>query len=84
MNNVGISFEILDRDCHVPVVWKKFTAHMVLNVKMDLIRKARWVLDGHRKLDREVSLYDGDVSRESVRIVLMYRAFNEIYVVFLL
>ena len=47
MHNVGIAFEILDPDAHVPVGWNKVTGHLVFDVKMDFTRKARWVLDGH-------------------------------------
>ena len=47
MHNVGVAFQILDDDEHIPVGYKKATGHMVFDVKMDFTRKARWVLDGH-------------------------------------
>ena len=40
MHNVGVSFEILDCDQHVPVICKKVTEHMDFNVKMDFTSKA--------------------------------------------
>ena len=40
MHNVGISFEILDYDRHVPVEWKKFTGNMVFDMKRDFMRKS--------------------------------------------
>ena len=51
IHNVGIDFDILDHDHHVPVGWKKVTEHMVFNVNMDFTRKACQVLDGNRKQD---------------------------------
>ena len=41
MHNVGIAFEIPERNCHVPVGWKKATGHMVFEFKMDFMRKER-------------------------------------------
>ena len=63
VKNVRIDFEILDRDRHVPVGWKKFTGHMVFNVKINLMRKVCSVLYGYITVDSEGSLYAGVVSR---------------------
>ena len=41
MYNVGIDFEILDRDHYVLVGWKKFTGHMVFDVNMDFMRNSQ-------------------------------------------
>ncbi len=48
---------------------------------MDFTRKARWVKDGHKTHATEHSTYAGVVSRESVRIALLYAALNGIDVV---
>ena len=48
---------------------------------MDFTRKARWVLDGHKTPEPNVSTYAGVVSRESVRIALTYAALNGVDVV---
>ena len=45
---------------------------------MDLTRKARWVLDGHKTLDPIGKTYAGVVSRESVHIALTYAALNDL------
>ena len=45
---------------------------------MDLTRKARWVLDGHRTPDPIGSTYVGIVSRESVKIAFTYAALNQL------
>ena len=81
MYNVGIAFEILDKDKTAPVGWSKESGHLVFDVKMDFSRKARWVLDGHRSADPIGSTYAGVVSRDSVRIALTYAALNDIDVV---
>ena len=66
MFNVRVAFEILEEDQPAPVGWKKASAHLVWDVKMDFTRKARWVLDGHKTPDPIGSTFAGVVSRESV------------------
>jgi hypothetical protein len=51
-------------------------SHTIFDVKMDLTRKARWVLDGHKQDDPVGSTYAGVISRESVRIAFTYAALN--------
>ena len=46
-----MNFEILDRDRHVLVEWKKVTGHIVFGVNMNFTRKAFWLLDGQRTED---------------------------------
>ena len=81
MTNIGIAFEILDKDTLVPVCWKKETVHLIWDVKMDVTQKARWVLDGHHQGQPEGSTYTGVVSRESVRVAMNYAALNKIDVI---
>ena len=45
---------------------------------MDMTRKARWVIDGHKTPEQLHSTYAGVVSRESVRIALTYAALNDL------
>ena len=78
MFNVGIAFEILDDDQHIPPGWKENSAHLVFDVKMDFTRKARFVFDGHKTQKPAHSTYAGVVSRESVRIALTLAALNDI------
>ena len=72
MANNTVAFQILDDDEHLPVRYTKQSGHMVFDVKMNLTRKARLVLDGHKT--------PGDVSRESVRSTLTYAALNGVAV----
>ena len=66
MKNVGIEFTILDLGKKDPPGWTKASGHLVFDVKMDFMRKARWVKDGHRSPDPTTSAYTGVVSRESL------------------
>ena len=76
MQNVGITFQILENDEATPVGWTEASGHIVFDIKMDFTRKARWVKDGHRTPDPYESNYAGVVSRESVRIAFTYAALN--------
>ena len=76
MHNVGVPFEALPEGQKTPVGWSKVTGHLIWDVKMDFTRKARWVLDGHKKTDLIGSTYDRVVYRESVRIAFTYAALN--------
>ena len=59
MCNVGVAFEILNDDQVAPMGWKHVTGHLVFDVKMSFERKARWVLDGHKKPDPLGSTHAG-------------------------
>ena len=78
MVNVGIAFEILEKEKAIPPGWSKVTGHIIFDCKMDMTRKARWVLDGHKTPDPVHSTYAGVVSREKVRIALTYAALNNL------
>ena len=76
MTNVSVAFEILPIGVKPPPGWKKSSGHLIWDVKMDFIRKARWVKDGHLTPEPSNSNYAGVVSRESVRIAFTYAALN--------
>eukprot|EP00957_Ditylum_brightwellii_P131219 10008170-Ditylum_brightwellii.AAC.1 len=59
MTNIGIAFEILPDGQSAPVGWSKVTGHLVWDVKMDFTCKARWVLDGHKTPNANISTYTG-------------------------
>eukprot|EP00957_Ditylum_brightwellii_P018850 1416957-Ditylum_brightwellii.AAC.1 len=61
-----------------PVGWNMVTGHIIFGAKMDFMRKARWVLDGHKTPDSVESTYAGVISRESVRIGFTYAALNNL------
>ena len=66
MYDVGVAFEILSPGQFPPKCWHKVTGHLVWDVKMDFMHKARWVLDGHKTLDPEGLTFAGVISRESM------------------
>ena len=66
----------MDDDEHLPVGYTQQSGHVVFDVKMDLTRKARWVLDGHKTPDIDGSTFVGEMSREIARIALTYAALN--------
>eukprot|EP00957_Ditylum_brightwellii_P189129 14396238-Ditylum_brightwellii.AAC.1 len=42
MTNIGIVFEILENDTKMPTGWNIVTGHIIFDVKMDFMWKARW------------------------------------------
>ncbi len=67
-----VAFDILGPGEKPPPGWTKSSGHLVFDVKMDFTRKARWVKDGHRTPDAITPSYAGVVSRDSIRIALVY------------
>ena len=65
MYNIGVAFKVLDEGEQAPNGWKKVTGHLVWDVKMDFMRKARWVLNGHKMPDPVGSTFTRVVSSES-------------------
>jgi hypothetical protein len=78
MENLKVAFDILPHGQKAPVGYTKSSGHLVFEVRMTLERKARWVKDGHRTKNPENSTYAGVVSRESVRIALLYAALHDL------
>jgi len=62
MYEVGVAFKILDNNEAMPVGYKRSSGHIVWDIKMDFMRRARWVRDGHRTPDLDNSKYAGVVS----------------------
>ena len=72
MENVSIAFEFKHHGYKPPPGWIKTGGHLIWDVKMDFIRKARWVKDGHKTADIVSSSFAGVVSQESVQIALIH------------
>ena len=77
MKNVMPAFQFLDDD-KVPDFYKPIVCHMVFDIKMDLTRKARLVAGGHLTEAPKESTYSSVVSRDSVRLVFMIAALNDL------
>ena len=72
MGTIVVAFEILEPNARPPPGWTRSSGHLIFDVKMDFTRKARWVKDGHRTPDAITPSYAGVVSRDSIRIALVY------------
>ena len=68
MYNIGVAFGILEDKKTAPAGYTKVSGNLIWSVKMDLTRKVRWVLDGHKAPEPVGSKYAGVVSRESAQI----------------
>jgi len=68
----------LENDQAVPVGYKWIKCHLIFDVKMDFMRKARYVAGGHMTDPPSSITYSSVVSRDSVRIAFMIAALNEI------
>ena len=76
MKNVRVAFKILEKNENIPPGFEFVPCHMVFDVKMDGTAKARLVATGCRTADPEGSTWAGVVSRETVRLALLYAALN--------
>ena len=76
MENVSVTFEVLEDGKKPSEAHKRVTFHMFYDIKMDFTRKARLSAKGCSTLNLLTSTYAGVVSRESVRIEFMYAALN--------
>ena len=78
MNDVGISFAVLEDDTISPVVWKKTKGHIVFDVKNYFASESQCLLYGQNIPDLLGSKYSGVVSRNSVRIYFVCDVLNGI------
>ena len=78
MKNCLCIFEFLDDDAPLPVGYQRIPYRIVFDVKMDLTRKARICAGGHTTDPPSSITYASVVSRDSVRIALMYAALNDL------
>ena len=66
MTKVRVSFKVIEKDLKAPTRWIKVNGHLVWDVKMDFIRKPRWVIDGQKTPNTIGSTYAGVLSRENI------------------
>ena len=77
MKNVMPVFEFND-DNVIPAFFKQISCHMIFDIKMDLMRKARLVAGGHMMDPPKESTYSSVVSRDSIRIAFTLAALNDL------
>ena len=80
MKNVRVAFEEFDSDPSTLVGYTQITGHLVFDVKLgeNFRRKARYCADGHKTGAPASVTYSTVVSRDSVRILLLIAALNEL------
>lgn len=80
MKNAMIAFEEYDGDVRDLVGYQEITGHLVFDVKLgeNFRRKARFCADGHKTEAPSSITYSSVVSRDSVRIMLMIAALNDL------
>ncbi len=78
MKNNSIAFEFLEAEDCVPIGYKKITLHMIFDVKMGFTHKACLVAGGHLTDVLTSLTYSSVVSRDSVRIMFLLAAFNDV------
>ena len=76
--NSRIFFNLLDKDNHDPVGYKEIIFHLIINVKMDLTRKDRYVSRWHITNPPSSTTYVSVVSHDSVRLAFLIAAFNDL------
>ncbi len=78
MKNNMVAFKFLEEGETIPVGSKLIPFHMIFDIKLDLTRKARFVMGGHWTDPPTQVTYSSVVTRESVRIAFMIAALNEL------
>ena len=80
MKNNRVAFEEYDGDPTKLVGCTEITGHMIFDIKLSegFRRKARFVADGHKTTAPASMTYSTVVSRDSVRILLMIAALNDL------
>ena len=76
MNKVRIAFELYEDSITSLIGYKQLHIHMIFDIRMgeNFRRKARLVADGHRTIVPASSTYSTVVSRDSVRICLLFNS----------
>ena len=77
MKNVMPAFQFTE-DGKILIGYKHIDCHMIFDIKMDLTQKARLVTGGHQMDLLKESVYSSIVSKDSVRIILMIAALNDL------
>ncbi len=76
MENLKVAFDILPEGSKPPPGYTLASGHLVFDIRMTMVRRARWVKDGHKTPEPDLCTYAGVVSRETVRIAFTYAALN--------
>ena len=80
MANVMMAFDEINDPSTLGKEYNEITGHLIFDVKLgeNFRRKARWVADGHKTSAPSAVTYSTVVSRDSVRIILLIAALNDL------
>ena len=79
LKNVLVAFCSLEEGEHLPVGSKQIPYHIIFDVKLDLTRKARLVVVGHRNKDvPKYTTFSTVASCDSVRIIFLVATLNDL------
>ena len=80
MVNVMMAFDEIDDPSSLGKEYNEITGLFIFDVKLgeNFQRKARWVADGHKTSAPSAVTYSTVVSRDSVRIILLIAALNDL------
>ena len=78
MENICTTFDIIENNAKVPIEYEKIRCHIVFGVNMDVTHKVRLFIGRHTTEFVEVSNHSNVISRESVRIVMIIAALNDL------
>ena len=80
MGNVLVAFDQIDDPSSLGKEFSEITGHLIFDIKLGegFRRKARWVADGHKTKTPSAVTYSTVVSRDSVRILLLVAALNDL------
>ena len=76
MNNYRININLLDKDDHDPVGYKKITCHLIFDAKMDLTRKSRYMVGGNLANPPSSITYTSLVSHDNMHLAFLIAEFN--------
>jgi hypothetical protein len=77
MKNVLPAFEFRDDDV-MPPGFNEIDCHMVFDVKLDLVRKVRFVAGGHQTDPPKESVYSSIISCDSVHLAFLIAALDDL------
>ena len=81
MKNSRVAFEEYDGEIEKLVAYEQISGHLIFDVKLsENFRRARFVADGHLVETPASVTYSTVVSRDSVRILLLIAALNDLEV----
>jgi hypothetical protein len=80
MSNIQVALEILPKGKRPNPGYKQIRCHIIFDVKVDMTRKARFVAGGHMNHPPQELTYSTVASRDSIRILLLVAALNELSV----